>query len=121
MTNKDLINLITVRKSYLDKEGEDDTVDSLTREILATISRGRDELSFEDMFEACTHLGQAPTLLYDDNGHFAVGYTGMQSMSLDPEEDYARENTFDGAWILPPNSWKKTVREALYNYLDRTD
>jgi len=48
--------------------------------------------------------GYAPTLLYDDDGHWAVCFSGMMSM-----EDAAIQQTFSGVELL----WRDTPEDAV--------
>ena len=73
-------------------------------------------MSFESIIGSLTELGAAPTLLYDDDGHFAIGDEGTQNVLHDKPKD--KETTFIASWWIKPNGWKDSIREALYFYLD---
>lgn len=108
-------SILKERKDALKKE-DDETVDRLASIIYEIISRDRDELTFEQIIETLTKLGDAPTVLYDDNGYFAIGMMGTQNMP-DKDKYETEETVFEGGWLLKPGAWKRTMREALYFYL----
>ena len=88
-------------------------IDSLGDEILAKIKEWGNLLSLEFILDELSNLGQAPNLLYDDNGHFAITSDGFQNVSSE-EEPIDMNMSF----FVPKESWKKTIREALDFYLD---
>jgi hypothetical protein len=61
-----------------------------------------------DWLEAITMKGDCPALLNDDNGHWAVAFDGMQSVSL--EDGPADTAT---SFIVYKESWKNSIREAI--------
>ena len=63
------------------------------------------------MIESLTKLGEAPNILYDDNGNFAVTGTGFQSVSMDEISDVTM------SFFVLKEHWFKTIREALKYYL----
>ena len=88
-------------------------IDSLGDEILTKIKEWRNLLSLEFILDELSNLGQAPNLLYDDNGHFAIASDGFQNVSSEEEPIDMKMSFF-----VPKESWKKTIREALDFYLD---
>lgn len=97
-------------QSYTDKESEE-SVDKLGEEIMLHIREHRDNLLFEQIFEELTKLGQAPCLVYDDNGLFAVTGDGMHEIQMEPSDVTIH-------CFVEKEQWKPTIREALYHYLD---
>jgi hypothetical protein len=89
--------------------------DELRLELLDIIEKYHPEMTFEEVIEGLTSTGGAPSLIYDDDGHFAVECEGIQDVMLDDE----RFGRFDGTWFTTKESWKPTVREALNYYLDK--
>ena len=87
----------------------------LRTKVLYILNKKRKRLSVEDILTALISVGDAPSLLYDDNGHFAVSSEGTQNISL--SDDGLLDN-FSGYWKTPKTSWKKTIKEAVYWYLD---
>ena len=86
-------------------------IDELSDTIYKLLFNGRNELPFEFIIDELTKLGQAPCLLYDDNGHFAITGDGMQSISVDIDD---QELTH----FIEKDMWKDTIREALDYYLN---
>lgn len=115
--NQQLLDILAERRAILDRDSEDKKVDTLAEEVLNFIAKNRDNLLFEEIIEALTHLGHAPSLLYDDNGHFAVSADGFQNFV--ETEDFDKQTVFENTAIIPPHGWKKSVREALYFHLDQ--
>jgi hypothetical protein len=99
---------------------EDSHVEQLRLDILELIDKHNKELSVEDILEALTSIGDAPSLLYDDNGNFAVGGDGTQNIDMfnDSKKDNDEAN-FHGTWWLKNKDWKHTIREAIEAYLTR--
>lgn len=91
-------------------------IDILGNEILNKISEYRNDLSIDFIIEQLTKLGQAPNLLYDDDGRFAVTGDGFQSLVASDEADDVKLHFF-----VEKRHWKSTIREALYYYLDDTE
>jgi len=90
---------------------ENPDIDVLATLILEKLKEWRKNLTFEFIFEELTKLGQAPCLLYDDNGHFAISGDGFCSIS-EEVQDWA------GEVFVKKDQWRKTIREALDYYLD---
>jgi len=95
-----------------------DEIDELASQILDEIISRKDDLSIEFIIEQLTYLGQAPNILYDDNGNFAVTGDGFQSI----EHIASKEGTGDVSlsFFIEKENWKDTIRKALYYYLDKT-
>lgn len=87
-------------------------IDELGDNIYESLKKWRRQLSFEFIIEELTKLGQAPCLLYDDNGHFAVCGDGTQSVPFGDKSDIIL------AHFVEKDSWKDSPREALNSYLD---
>lgn len=88
--------------------------DLLRLEVLDYVYKYHESLSFESVIEAMTSTGAAPSLLYDDNGYFAVEEEGIQGVQLDGD----KFEEFGGTWSTKKESWHRTVRDALNYYLD---
>ena len=93
---------------------ENPKIDQLADEILDLLKKLRDDLPFEFIFDELTKLGQAPCLLYDDNGYFAISASGYCSVNLEPDN-------WEGSFFVQKNMWKDSIREALNYYLDEDD
>ena len=87
-------------------------IDELADEILDRIESWRNSLSVEFILEELSKLGQAPSLLYDDEGHWAVSGEGFQNVVIGDPID-VHMNIF-----VEKDMWKDTIREALDYYLD---
>lgn len=118
-------SLSNLRYNYLDEyytswneetneygEDEPKEIDELSNQILDSIKKWRNELSFEFIIEELTKLGWAPSLLYDDNGHFSIMSDGVQSVAKIDKED------MELIYFVKKDKWKDSIREALNDYLD---
>lgn len=102
-------------KKYDIDEGEYDArIDEYAVRIMELIERFNIELPFEFIIEELTKLGDAPCILYDDNGHFAITSEGAQSVCFgDAPMDCELQFSVEAEY------WKDTMREALEHYLTR--
>lgn len=91
---------------------ESKEIEENAEKIKQLLKKGSHKLPFEFIIEQLTHLGQAPCLLYDDNGHFAVSSDGVSQVST--EEDPADIGITS---FVTKDMWKETPREALNYYL----
>lgn len=87
-------------------------IDTLADQVLDCIKKWRYALPFEFILEELTHLGWAPCLLYDDNGHFAISGEGMQSISPEGADDCHLSH------FVEKDMWQDSIRGALNYYLD---
>jgi len=87
-------------------------IDMLGDEIMNRLLEWKDDLTFEFIFEHLTKLGQAPNLLYDDDGRFAITGDGFQNVVSGDEAD-----DMEFQFWVEKKHWKKTIREALDHYL----
>lgn len=88
-------------------------IDKLGERILTKIKTDKDQLEFEFIIEELTKLGQAPNMIYDDNGHFAVTSTGIQEVPEHNDPQGIAVTSF-----ITEDQWKNSPREALYYYLE---
>jgi hypothetical protein len=86
-------------------------VDILGDRIYKMVKAKADQLPFDFIIETLASLGQAPNLLYDDNGHFCVTGDCFQSVSSGDEPNDTEINVF-----IPKNKWKTTIKDALKDY-----
>lgn len=136
MTHKEdtkgrILYLLNRRKEYIDKYEnsfdltigefgeftmeEPKEIDELSEEVLSIINKNRDILDVDFIIEQLTMLGDAPNILYDDNGNFAVESNGVQPVAEDEPID------MEMSFFVKKNSWFPTIRKALYYYLDKED
>lgn len=87
-------------------------IDELAKTIESHIHLHFDSLPFEFIMEELSKLGQAPNLLYDDNGNWAVTSTGYQNVVYGDEPEDVETHFF-----IEAKFWKPTPREALNYYL----
>ena len=99
-------------KDGYDRTEDEKKIDELASEIEKYIKAYHEQLPFEFIMEQLSNLGQAPNLLYDDNGNWAVTCDGFQSVVMgDEPEDVEMQFMVEAAL------WKPTPREALIRYL----
>lgn len=89
-------------------------IDILGEQILTLLQLHHKDLPVDFIIEELTKLGQAPSLLYDDNGHFAVTGDGYSTISDEPQD--ASVTCF-----IRKSQWKPTIREALEHYMFNHD
>jgi hypothetical protein len=99
-------------KTLKHKIEEPKEIDVLGKEIKALIKTFIDILPIDFAIESLTMLGDAPNVIYDDNGLFAVTADGFQKVVVGNQK-------LDGAFtvLVEKKMWKKTIREALKFYL----
>jgi hypothetical protein len=90
----------------------DNKMDELGDQILDLIISNKEILEVDFIIEQLTKLGHSPSILYDDDGHFAVISDGYQSVVSDGPKDCELQ-----FWV-EKEYWFNTIREALYNYLE---
>ena len=72
------------------------------------------EINFNyPVIEVDKNLGIAPSVIYDDNGHFAVSADGMQEIPVEEEK-----GTIGLTTIVEKEQWKDSPREALESFLN---
>jgi len=94
-------------------------VDELGSEIRSIIIDEQDSLPVDFIIESLTKLGECPSILYDDDGHFAVGSNGYQSIPTDDDGEVLEIPTDDVSmgFYVEKEKWFPTIREALKFYL----
>lgn len=86
-------------------------IDEYANEIRKLLKENFESLEFEFIFEQLSCLGEAPNLLYDDDGHWTVTSDGFQSVTANGPDDW------EGTFFVKKEDWKNTPREALKQYL----
>jgi len=122
--HKNLKVLLDRRNKYLDKYEdsydeksfrytikEPKEIDDIADEIILYIKKHRNDLDVECIIEVFTHLGSAPNLLYDDNGHFAIEDEGFQSISEEIDD-------VEMSFLVKKDKWKPTIKEAINYYIN---
>ncbi len=64
-----------------------------------------------DWLEEITHQGYAPNLVFDDDGHWAVSFSGYQPAPIGDGEGF--DGTVVIGVIIDVDSWKPTIAEAI--------
>lgn len=108
-------SMIAQRSEILSFKPNDPEVNGLAERIHSLLEEAQESLPVEFILESLTRLGAAPSLLYDDDGHWTIGTDGTQPVMA--FADRTKETTFDAVWWVQPNSWRKTIREAIRDYL----
>lgn len=99
------------QEKYIHEIDEPEEIDKLGDEILLLLKENQDDLPIDFIIESLTKLGDSPSILYDDNGFFAVVTDGFQSISeISPDDT-------EMSFYVEKANWKPTVREALKFYL----
>lgn len=86
-------------------------VDILAKEILDLLTANHEDLPIDFVIESLTQLGYDPSILYDDNGNFAISSGGMCSISIEPADCSL-------SFFVEKRFWKPTIREALKVYFE---
>lgn len=100
-----LDKLVKVRQDLIDQ-----------REFIYENEYSKDSFLDSDM-EALASIGDCPTVLYDDNGNFAIGSTGFQNVTwlknLKDDDDVS----FNGFWSLLKKDWKPNIKQTMNHYI----
>jgi hypothetical protein len=105
--------LLKDRNTILTKNYNDPKADLMRKQIILKLNKNQKNLSVEYIVEAITHLGHAPSIIYDDNGYFAISETGTQNVS-----EHDNPNVIYFSAKIEKKYWKTTIRGALEYYLN---
>lgn len=111
MTTDDILIEIEKRDQLLDTDNikdADQIEEMITKELIDNFN----DYPVDFIIETLTKFGQAPNLVYDDNGRFAVSSDGFNQVVTDDELIDQPMTIF-----VEKHMWYKTIREALYHYL----
>jgi hypothetical protein len=103
---------INERQRLIDDENETNQIDILANEIYDLLVIHKDELPVDFIIESLTKLGNAPSILYDDDGSFAISEDGFQSLTSDTDD------TQTMICFVKKKQWKSTIREAINYYFE---
>lgn len=107
-------SVLKQRKSFIvqDQEKFMKEIDRLADKVIQMVTDDFDELPVEYVLETLTHLGCAPSLLYDDNGMWAIVSDGTQPC-------VSGRQRIKGVmtYFCERNQWQKSIREAIRFYL----
>lgn len=87
-------------------------IDQLSEIIQDKIVKHKEILPIDFIIENLTKLGDAPSIIYDDNGNFSVTVDGWQDIQVDEPID------LNISFTVKHDSWKSSIRDALIHYLD---
>jgi len=120
---EEILSMSNFRYKLIEQQqqfGDDDTdhpelndkIDDLSKKIEKYIQLYSEQLPFEFIMEELSKLGQAPNLLYDDNGNWTITSEGYQNVVTGDEPKDVETHFF-----VEAKNWKPTPREALLHYL----
>lgn len=114
MTTQEITILIAERNKLLNSDEQ--AADAIESKIMKYVRNNFDGYTVDFIIETLTEFGDAPQLVYDDNGMFAVS-----SHSIGPVV-YGNERV-EGAMValVEKEYWEDSIRKALWNYLCRDD
>ena len=76
------------------------------------IKKSANRLSIEDLLKDLTNIGYAPSLVYDDNGNWAVVSSEFSWVRMKETSDYST------TIFIKAEEFKPSVREALKKYIE---
>lgn len=112
MTKKYILELLKERDSLLKTDEGDERVDAIQTDIVGEFRKRFNDYEVDFILESLTRFGQAPNVIYDDNGLFAVSSAGYQPFVSGRQKIEGAITVF-----VEKKQWKKTIRLALKNYL----
>ena len=71
------------------------------------------EFNSEQALESLSSIGASPSLIHDDNGHWAISSMGFQNVPLTDEPEDITTTLF-----VEAKAWKNTIREAIIYWLE---
>lgn len=113
-TEPEVEEAIKLRYTHLKKKDNRRAID-VEKKIVASLKAYFNKYPVDFIIETLTHFGQAPAIVYDDNGLFAVSGGGYGPV-------VTGRNKIVGSMTVLIDSkrmWKKSIRAALKNYLDK--
>ena len=90
--------------------------DAISLWVMANRPYPRTDTQLLDGLEALVDKGECPAVLNDDNGHWAVSGTGMQTICSDGGP-YDIKTSF----YVAKDQWKPSIRDAINTYLDAAE
>jgi hypothetical protein len=124
MELKEQLNkLIKERNKLFDKLGSNELkdkeyskkIDKIGGTIFSIIYKNRKNIDVDLCLESLSHLGYDPSIVYDDNGHWAVPKISVNNIC--PDKDiYSMDITF----FVEEDEWKDSIREAIIELIEYT-
>jgi len=104
--------MLDEREKILGVSSSDPRVNRIRNEVLLAIKRDLDVYPAEFVIETLTRFGDAPQLVYDDNGMFAVSGTSYSGVVVGRQR-------LNGVITVSveKRQWSPTVRGALKKYV----
>ena len=92
-------------------QDSEDAIDKLAEAIMGRIQEDFLSLPFDFILEELTKLGDAPSLIYDDDGHWAIPSSSFGAAVLDKSDDYSV------TFFVDKDQWFDSPRAALKHYI----
>ena len=112
MTKKEITALVKERYNLLKTDEKNARVDEIQKLITNVFRKKFNDYEVDFILETLTMFGQAPNVIYDDNGLFAVSAAGYQPVVTGRQKIEGMMSVF-----VEKKQWKKTIRLALNHYL----
>jgi hypothetical protein len=112
MTIKHIKELLDKRDQLLEQDEKNKEIDEIQELITACFKKDLDSYPFDFVFETLTRFGQAPQLVYDDNGMFAITCAGYSPCVMGDERIEGSMTAF-----VEKDQWHKSCMEAMHHYL----
>jgi hypothetical protein len=112
MTISEIKDLLKQRDNLLKKDYNSKEADRIESDITRQLKEQFNNYPCDFILETLTHFGQAPNVVYDDNGLFAVSSLGYQPVVAGRQKIEGSLSVF-----VKKSMWKKTIRDALWYYL----
>jgi hypothetical protein len=112
MSIEKILELLDVRSNLLKTDEKNERINEIEKEITEQLKTKYNSYSVDFILETLTEFGQAPNLVYDDNGMFAVSSMGYQPVVTDDERIEGIVSVF-----VEKQQWFDTIRKALWHYL----
>jgi 23S rRNA-/tRNA-specific pseudouridylate synthase len=112
MTQQEITAQLEQRRRLVQSNPE--KADTIQDNIMQTIMDQFDNYPVDFIIETLTKLGDAPQIVYDDNGLFAVSSEGMNPVVYGKDRIEGSMVTF-----VEKDFWENSIRLALWNYLCR--
>lgn len=113
MKKSEIKELLNKRDFLYKKHPQNQLVDEISSDIIAVFRDKSEDYEVDFMIESLTRFGLAPSILYDDNGMFAVTCDGFQPI-VTGKQRINGTMTF----AVKKKQWKKTIREALKYFIN---
>lgn len=112
MTQEEISKLVDERNQILREDNESDRADEIEKRITHDLRENFDQFPIDFILETLSHFGQAPNLVYDDNGNWAISCEGMSPVAFDDKKIEGVLNVF-----VKEDQWFDTIRKAVRHHL----